>query len=269
MFDKFVHKYLKFPYRLNVALETGQKHAAKTVIFLHGIGNSGQAWKSVVDKIDDQDVRLIALDLLGFGESPAPDWGVYDVHEHAKSVERTLFYLDVKPPYILVGHSLGALIAIEIAKTQSDKVSQLILCSPPFYKSANGSKKLIIDEAYRRLYRRISQKPDSIRGLSKLNQKLVNKYFDQNSVGTGAFRSTLEASIVNQTSLDDAIALQIPTEIIYGRLDPIVIKANLTQLVRTNPHTKLRETLGGHDVLGPMIPATVEAVRRAIHDKMV
>lgn len=252
---------MRIPYRLNAPIDVGSRDALP-VIFLHGIGNSGLAWKPVIDKIHDENVRLVALDLLGFGHSPAPNWQDYSVHDHARSIERTLTYLDVKPPYVLVGHSLGSLIAIEIAKQKSHEVSSLVLCSPPFYKNSNGTKKSMIDNAYRKLFEYVSKNADSkpMAGLSALNKKIMNQYFDDKSVPTEAFRATLDASIINQTSLDDAKNLQIPMQIIYGRFDPLVIKSNIRELLDNNPNTKLTEVMASHDVLGAMIPAAVGAV---------
>ena len=82
------------------------------------MGNSGESWDDLITKLTKSDVgaRVISMDLLGFGKSPSPRWLKYDVAIQAKSVIFTLLRAGVRQPLIIVGHSMGSLIAIEITK---------------------------------------------------------------------------------------------------------------------------------------------------------
>ena len=42
------------------------------VVLLHGLGNNHKSWSYVLEHLGSS-VRVIALDLLGFGDAPKPD----------------------------------------------------------------------------------------------------------------------------------------------------------------------------------------------------
>lgn len=71
MLDVILHKWLRIPYALNVYSNRRVKRARASVLFIHGIGNSGAAWKQVVNKLPD-DINIMTIDLLGVGKSPHP-----------------------------------------------------------------------------------------------------------------------------------------------------------------------------------------------------
>lgn len=80
-----------------------------------------------------------------------------------------------------------------------------------------------------------------------------------------AYMSTLEASIINQTSLEDAKKLSVPMRIIHGALDPLVIKKNLKHLVKHNQSASLRVITAGHEIRSKTYKnAVTEEVLKAI-----
>ena len=81
-----------------------------TVVFLPGLGGTTRYWSSRVAALERR-YRVVLVDLLGFGDSPRP-WARYSVERHVQSLAEVL------RPYgrvTLVGHSLGALLAIAYA----------------------------------------------------------------------------------------------------------------------------------------------------------
>ena len=81
--------------------------------------------------------RCIAIDLLGFGESPAPAWANYTLADHAAAIERTVASL-LREPFTVVGHSMGALIVARYAARKPRRVSGLVMVSPPIYLTRPG-----------------------------------------------------------------------------------------------------------------------------------
>jgi pimeloyl-ACP methyl ester carboxylesterase len=75
--ENLVNKLLRVPYILHSIVRPADGTVRQTVLFLHGIGNSSTAWSQVVDRLPT-DVRVIRIDLLGFGKSPKPKWVTYD-----------------------------------------------------------------------------------------------------------------------------------------------------------------------------------------------
>lgn len=85
----------------------GDPSDGHTVVFLPGLGGTTRYWASRVAALQDR-YRIVLVDLLGFGDAPRP-WIRYGVARHVEALG------DALRPYgraTLVGHSLGALLAI-------------------------------------------------------------------------------------------------------------------------------------------------------------
>ena len=114
MLDKFFHKTLRIPYSLNIRHRRIVKHAAATYIFIHGIGDNGDMWQNILAKLP-KNTNYLAIDLLGFGDSPMPLWATYDAKAQARSLLATYLKLRIASRVVVVGHSLGSLVAVEFA----------------------------------------------------------------------------------------------------------------------------------------------------------
>lgn len=269
--DTLLHRLLKVPYTLHIHTDQRVKNPKATVLFIHGIGNSGAAWKEVTRKLPD-DIRIISIDLLGFGESKRPSWAVYSVKTQARSVLATLLKLRITHPIIIVGHSLGALVAVEIAKRYPLLVHSLILCSPPFYKIDEEKRQLVprSDDMLREMYKLAYKHPDQFLKISMIAARLglVNKAFNLTTDNVSIYMNALESSIINQTSLEDATKLRLPTHIIYGRLDPVVVAKNLKFLESSNAHVTLSSVVASHEIKSPVfIRTTIQAITAALERK--
>jgi pimeloyl-ACP methyl ester carboxylesterase len=102
---------------------------APAVVIEPGIGDAGQVWGSVVDILDDY-TRVVRYDRAGYGQSePGP------MPRSADRVVRELTNLlvatPVEPPYVVVGHSLGAIHAMVYAAEHPNLVAGLVLLDPP------------------------------------------------------------------------------------------------------------------------------------------
>jgi pimeloyl-ACP methyl ester carboxylesterase len=266
MLDTLVHRWLKIPYALNVRHNQRPKKAKITLLFIHGIGNSGASWNDVVDKLPSN-VHIVTIDLLGFGDSPSPTWATYNAKTQARSVLATLLKLRITTPIIVVGHSLGALVAIEMALRYPIIISRLILCSPPLY----DSKQSLLprsDNLRKQFYKAASLHPDQFLHLAAFAAKyrLVNSTFNVTKETIDSYMATLNTMIINQTSLDDAYRLKVPTTIIRGTLDPIVIAKNLRRLAKNNQKIKVKSIIAGHEVLGRYVKPLVATIKEQLND---
>jgi len=260
MFDTLFHRWLRIPYKLHVHADRLPHKPTKTVVFLHGLGNSGAAWDEVVAKLPPG-IRAISLDLLGFGASAKPSWAVYDVKTQARSVIVTLLRLKLQGRVVLVGHSLGGLVAVEVAKRYPLIIHSLVLCSPPFYSPQVDSNRLL-----QSAFRRAQNHPERFVKLAGLAAKynLVNKAFSVSEDTIEPYLATLGASILTQTSLEDAKALKKPMTLLFGRIDPWVKQRNLRAVVSANPRAELKTFVAGHEVRGPYVAQVVRAIAQAV-----
>jgi len=265
MLDTLVHKHLRLPYTLHIEELNTPKKPRMTVILLHGIGSSTNMWRDVTTSLP-VDVRVVAIDLLGFGKSPQPTWATYSVSTQVKSVVKTMVLNRLPPGSLLVGHSLGALVATEVAGAVPVYVSELLLISPPVYRPSRG--KVVA-----------TQREDILRGIYKIMHRnpktsekallLARKYYAKRNginlardLNIDTFLATLKAWIVNQAAIDPIKQIKIPTTILSGSLDPLVIGKNLDRLSKTNKfisHTVVKGA--GHNVVGTMRSAVVERLQ--------
>lgn len=250
---EFFHRYFRMPYVLHTVEFRSPKRPRATYVFLHGIGNSLQAWGEVIEKLPP-DVRIIGIDLLGFGKSPKPRWAVYDAKTQARSVGVTLFSKRLVQQPILVGHSMGALVAIEVARRYRLIPKELVLCSPPFYAPSLSEKRAwrTKDDILRNIYRSARRHPEQLEKLSPLAVRLgfANKELSITKDNVEAYIAALEACIINQNSLRDVALLQLPITIFYGLFDPVVVKKHIVGLSEGSPFITTKRLNAGHEVMG-------------------
>ena len=267
MLDTLTHRWLRIPYTLNVRYYRKPKKPRATILFIHGIGNTGDAWREVIAKMP-ADVRVITVDLLGFGNSPRPTWAMYDAKTQASSVLATYFKLGLSSRLIVVGHSLGSLVAIEMAKRYPLLIDSMVLCSPPLYDTSDAKTVLPrSDKMLRDLYRTAERYPGDFVRLSAFAMKytLINPSFNVTAKNVDSYMATLGASIVNQSSYTDAYHLSTPTIMIRGSLDLLVIPKNLKRIIKANPVVRLRTIVAGHEIKGRYVNATVQAIHDCLN----
>jgi len=101
--------------------------AGEPLVLLHGLGESHIGWRPVIDALS-KGYDVIALDLPGFGRSPAlPASMPATAVNLAAAVQHTLDALGVGA-YHVAGYSLGARVAIQLA--ESDRVGSVIAIAP-------------------------------------------------------------------------------------------------------------------------------------------
>jgi pimeloyl-ACP methyl ester carboxylesterase len=213
-------------------------------------------WKQFAEEMPG-DVRIFAVDLLGFGKSPKPGWSSYDAATQARSVIKTLLLNRIPLGSVFVGHSLGSLVAVEVARRVSRYPSSLILVSPPIYKPSRNK-------------RVATQREDILRGVYKILLKyprntekalaMAKKYYIKRTglvvapeVHITSFLLALETSIINQSTIDHITDVRPPIRILSGSRDPLVINKNLSELAKksdTISHVVVRKA--GHNVIGVM-----------------
>lgn len=94
------------------------------VILIHGQGGSWQWWLRILPTVARHG-RIIAVDLAGFGESdPIDTDDVFD--EHVATIIGLLDHLGLAEA-IIVGHSMGGLISLQVACDHPERVSGLLL----------------------------------------------------------------------------------------------------------------------------------------------
>lgn len=104
------------------------------VVFLHGVGLEAHTFDATALLLG---MPALAIDLPGHGRSSWRSDAVYSADTVAPAVVDALDALAV-PPVVLVGHSLGAIVAARVAALAPERVTRLVLLdmSPDFTQRA-------------------------------------------------------------------------------------------------------------------------------------
>ena len=97
------------------------------VLLLHGLGSSSDSWRHVGNALGER-FRIIAPDARGHGGSEwTHDYSFEAMHDDVAGLMHELGILAA----IVVGHSMGALTAYEIAANRPDLIRLLVLDEMP------------------------------------------------------------------------------------------------------------------------------------------
>jgi pimeloyl-ACP methyl ester carboxylesterase len=102
---------------------------APVIVFLHGLSMARSTWARFLPDLEER-FRVVRLDQRGHGESS--DAGSYVLDSYLAD---TVAFLEgvVRGPSILVGHSLGGVIAHGVTQARPDLVRAALLEDPPLY----------------------------------------------------------------------------------------------------------------------------------------
>lgn len=245
--------------RLHVASDTGH---GPPVVLLHGIASSSVTFHFLVPLLESQH-RVIAIDLLGFGRSPAPESASYSIDEHVAAVARTIASLKLREPFALVGHSMGSIIATRYAARNPRRLVKLVLVSPPVYLSpqtVGDWRERTTMDLYLRLYDYLRTNKEftiaAAAGLAKLSP--IKNLLDVSESNWRAFMLSLENSIQTQTTVADLSAVRVPVEMVYGALDPMLPLAGLRIVEQLRNVTTHRVEVADH-VIRPRMARVIAA----------
>lgn len=222
------------PRTLHVATDIGSK-SKPVIILLHGIAATSGTWDLFIKEIDITKYRVIALDLLGFGQSPKPMGCNYTVEDHVDYVRRTIKKLKIKHRYMVIGHSMGSIIAARYCRLYYKEVKSAYLLSLPLYINKPGSLKRLVDrqiDVYFAAYRFLLENKDFTINNSQNLRKLLRVYdgMDVTEDNWEGFRLSLKNTIIKQDVIGDIQYTKVPINIFYGDMDELLPQKSVDEL---------------------------------------
>ncbi len=237
-------------YTLPVKIDKG---TGAPLVLLHGLGNNYKSWSYALEHIDYTKWRVIVLDLLGFGDAPKPDVH-YAPKDHAGAIIATLDKLGIEKA-VFAGHSMGCIVAIEIAHSWPERVERLALFGAPLYKAKprnNWWRKLTRAEGlYFSLFEIVQNNPEAIQAGGKIADELVPfvKGMEITEETWPAYKKSLEHTIMQYESYKKAIELQVPTLFVNGLFDFFIIRRNSRDIRHANKrYVRVKRVLGPHEL---------------------
>lgn len=256
-FPTQARRWLKLPYVLAIRHRRMKKPFRMTYVLIHGIADTGDIWQPLIKQLPE-DVNYIAVDLLGHGASPFPAGDtIYSASEQARNVMATCLRAGLSGPVIVIGHSFGALVATEFAYHYKGLVRQLVLVSPPIYRdeTKEGGARLKQETLLRSIYTQFLNRPEMVIKSYALARKLKAAgitYTVLDKDNYAGFANTLKSGIMSQRASMHLLKTRVPTTILYGRFDPVIVPQNLKVLVKTNPKITVKAVASAHG-LGPAL----------------
>lgn len=191
------------------------------IVMLHGNWSSRHWWSPTAERLVAllPGYRLLAPDSRGRGDTRGPDHG-HSMPELADDARRLLDELGI-PRAHLVGHSLGSAVAMELARTNGDRVASLTVVGPAWVDGM--PPQLGQPSAHQRLH-------DDRERLDQALQ-LISPGVTRDTRWTAlvdiAHRQSVDASMGTLRGLvrwapgDRLRTLTMPRLVVYGEIDPI------------------------------------------------
>lgn len=111
------------------AISTLEAGVGKPLLMLHGLGGTKASFLPTVGALAPEGRRVIAADLLGFGDSDKPIGARYDPKFFAQSVISLMDALNLDKTDI-VGHSLGGRVTLEVLMHAPERFGRAVLMTP-------------------------------------------------------------------------------------------------------------------------------------------
>lgn len=227
------------------------------IVLLHGKNFSGFYFKTLIDYFRSQGLRVIVPDQIGFGKSSKPKNYQYSFHALGENTLGLLKSLNVDK-FLLLGHSMGGMLATRISLMAPERVSKLMLVNPiglEDWKTMLPYRE--IGEWYQRDLAASVDKMRAYQQKSYYDGVWKPEYEEFLAVNKGLLQgpdwpeiamtqAKLSDMIITQPVLYEFKNLKVPTLLLLGDRDR-------TALLKDVAPPELLPKLGRYDLLGPKV----------------
>lgn len=128
---------------------TGEYEPSHVVVLVHGYGEHIGRYDHVAAALIDNGAMVYGLDHMGHGKSEGDRAIVSDFDEVVADLDQLVDVADNAHPMsslVMIGHSMGGLIATRYAQTHGDRLDALVLSGPAIGRSDGLEALLGLDE---------------------------------------------------------------------------------------------------------------------------
>ncbi|WP_448547002.1 pimeloyl-ACP methyl ester esterase BioH [Thalassotalea fusca] len=213
------------------------------LVFIHGWGLNAGVWQPTVEALSDQ-FHVTTVDLPGFGTNVAHTISPYSLDSVTELISQV-----IDQPAVIVGWSLGGLVATKLALAYPEKVKGVVAVasSPHFVESEQWP----------------GIKPDVLalfhRQLSQNTQKTIDNFLKIQAMGSPHIRQDIKVirelimqfGMPSKATLDESLRLldmvdlrdelqniSVPYFRMYGKLDSLVPQRAITHIDKLIPQSE-------------------------------
>jgi pimeloyl-ACP methyl ester carboxylesterase len=234
--------------RLTVAVSRMPGPAVEGPVFVlvHGIGVSSRYFRPLAIELAKRG-SVFLIDLPGYGSAPDPRTEV-DLCGHADALASFVRSLAV-PEVVIVGHSMGAQVAVSLAQRHPGLASRLVLIGPTIEPGRRTAA-----QAIGRLLVDVTREPVTV------NTIVFTDYVFR----AGAPYTIRQLPLVLDDRLENRIAgLGMPALVVRGTRDPIVSSA-WARLLAERAQGEVVEVPGPHVVMYTAPERVAAAILRRV-----
>lgn len=225
-----------------------------TVTLLHGKNFNGAYWETTIDALITEGYDVLVPDQIGFGKSDKPEHFQYTFQQLALNTRKLQDSLGIQNSVVL-GHSMGGMLATRFALMYPEATSHLILLNPI------GLEDWKVKVPYQSIEDWYSNELDkNYEDIKKYQQenyydgdwneeyakwaKLLAGWTLNDNYPLIAWNSALTYDMIfTQPVVYEFKNLEVPTLLIIGTRDRTALGKNLVP-------KEVKETMGRYDVLG-------------------
>ncbi|ODN65867.1 alpha/beta fold hydrolase [Methylophaga muralis] len=211
----------------------------QTVLLMHGKNFCAATWEGTIHFLTDNGYRVIAADQIGFCKSSKPEHYQFSFHQLSSNTSALLEHLAIES-YIIMGHSMGGMLATRHALLNPEKVEQLVMVNPIGLEDwlAKGVPYRTIDDWYQN---ELKTNADSIRQYQQNTYyagswepgydrwvKMQAGMFNGSGKEIVAWNSALTYDmVITQPVFYEFENLQVPTLLLIGEKDNTAVGKNM------------------------------------------
>lgn len=203
------------------------------LVIIPGWGGTKQSWADFTESAQN-DFEVICLEMPCFGDNPCPS-EVWGVDEYADWVSREIS--DLERPVIL-GHSFGGQIAVNLVSRQKMACSKLILSGAAVLRPENNFKRTCFS-ILAQMGKFIFSMP-ILKKIESLARKVLYKMADSPDYNkTQGIEREIFKKITHQSQKDKLGEIQVPTLVVWGSKDSYVPLSEGKKLASLIPNAQL------------------------------
>lgn len=222
-----------------------------TILMLHGIGGGHRAFAPQVETFAAAGYRAVAWDMPGYGHSaPIEPYTFKGLAQSCIRLIESLMHAQGGGGLILLGHSMGGMVAQEVVARRPELVTRLILCgtSPAFGKPDGDWQREFIAQRTAPL--------DAGQTMTDLAQTLVPQMIGPGALPEGVALATHCMAHVHASTYRQALQalvtfdrkanlpnIHVPTLLVAGEFDknaPPAVMQKMAGLIPRSSYVELR-----------------------------
>jgi pimeloyl-ACP methyl ester carboxylesterase len=198
------------------------------LVMIHGTGAHAEMWRPQVELLKSRGYRCFLPDLRGHGESDEPGHPT-DVHAHLKDMDDSLFDQGIRFPAVFIGHSLGAIISLELAERRPELFKQILAVGMPVrvLPAVAGAFKILLNAPFEKLRGTVIHErlPWRERTLISTNRHSLEQIYEH---------------IGSLNYVDRQFDIDCPVHFSVGAFDPVALAHYVKKMHKSIPSSTLR-----------------------------